>query len=87
MKPSPSAPPTPEDEDIWCFVALGRPWVSNFVLEDCSAQQDRRDAELMFYAQQFKLADTLRISEGDAGVIVRHYVSVCHNADPPESLG
>jgi hypothetical protein len=52
MKPSPSAPLTKEDEDIWCFVALERPWVSNFVLEDCSAQQDRRDAELMSWAQR-----------------------------------
>lgn len=92
MKPKPRlkrAPLTNEDMEIRRAIAwrLAHNILGASYYRIALVAADQRDADLMFYAQQFKLADVLRVCEGDAGVIVRQCVSVCHNADQPEALG
>jgi hypothetical protein len=49
LKPRlPSAPLTDDDTDIWNAVAWRGGFADCFVLEDCSFDSDRRDADLMF---------------------------------------
>jgi hypothetical protein len=78
MKPRlESLPYTAEDEDVWNFVGCFEAFWYCFSLEDLSADQDRRDADLMLECQQTwragwrksrpdcPYAGKLRISRGD----------------------
>lgn len=52
MKPRPlPLPPTDEDSDIWFHHVWGDDW-RNVRLYNHSQQSDRRDADLMLYAQR-----------------------------------
>lgn len=84
----PSARFTPEDHAVVADLVLYRRgicWLAQLLVE--SYESDQRDADVMFYAQQFKLADTLRVDQAGGGVLVRLPASICHNADPPEIFG
>lgn len=53
MKPSPSAPITEEDSWIWGWIYRKHVATGN-ALAAVSWQADRRDADLMFQAQQYR---------------------------------
>ncbi len=57
MKPLRSAPLTSEDRRIWNLVSIRSGPYSILTIKalwDCAAQQDRRDAELMNWAQTIR---------------------------------
>jgi hypothetical protein len=76
------APRTGEDCDVWNFRAS-----HNKGGVTMAFVSDRLDADLMFYAQQFKWADQLRVTFNSLPVDIRASVAVCHNTDGPEHFG
>jgi len=78
---------TEEDYHIWWSVRRRFGTYPHASVEYDAVWSDKRDADVMFYAQQFKLADTLRVDQAGGGVLVRLPALICHNADPPEIFG